>query len=280
MFVSSKIVFTELHKTGGTHIGNWLNRLIGGEQIGKHNRVPASLQNRFIIGSIRNPWDWYVSLWAYGCSGQGSVRHQSTRRIDLRYCYDELPHEMGKHYLTTREWATQLAADWKKPVSAWRATYCDPDDPIAFRTWLKMLLDENRKFDIGEGFGFSPISRSFGLLTYRYMKLFTNLGKVLYSDEQLSTLSGLTRNWKQYAFVDHIIRNEQLENDLLDGLRRAGVTPSREQENLLISARNNKINKSERRETSHYYDKETIELVSRRETLIIERHSYSAPQLP
>ncbi len=40
MFVSDKLVFTELHKTGGTHIYSWLSRLIGGEQRGKHNRVP------------------------------------------------------------------------------------------------------------------------------------------------------------------------------------------------------------------------------------------------
>lgn len=279
MFISQKLIFVELHKTGGTHIGRWLQNLVGGEQSGKHNRVPAELQDRFVIGSIRNPWDWYVSLWAYGCSGQGSVRHQSTRGIDLRYCREQLPREMGKVRLTPGEWTAQLLADWRKPVAAWQESYRDPDSPAAFRSWLHLLLDPKHSLDIGEGYGFSPLARCHGLLTYRYLKLFTNLGERLYSDRSLGTATGIATAWEKFAFVDHIVRNEQLESDLMESLERAGIDLSDNQKQQLIAARNEKINASKRRETGYYYDQASIDLVAEHEAFIIARHGYRAPDL-
>jgi len=55
MFVSEKIVFLELHKTGGSHIGHLLSSLLEGEQVGKHNTLKGLYRNRTILGSIRNP---------------------------------------------------------------------------------------------------------------------------------------------------------------------------------------------------------------------------------
>ena len=71
MFVSEKIVFLELHKTGGSHIGHLLSSLLEGEQVGKHNTLKDLYRNRTILGSIRNPWDWYVSLWPMGVVAVG-----------------------------------------------------------------------------------------------------------------------------------------------------------------------------------------------------------------
>lgn len=277
MFVSEKIVFVELHKTGGTHIGQWLKVLIDGEQIGKHNRVPPALQNRFIIGSIRNPWDWYVSLWAYGCNGSGSVRRQSTRHIDLRYCWDELPHEMGRHWLNPLQWQRQIYADAIKPVNDWQHSYRDSDDPMAFKEWLLMIMDSKRRFDIGEGYGFSPASRKFGLLTYRYLKLFTNLDASLYRNSALSTLDGVNDLWQKKKLVSFLVRNENLEEELLLALERATIALSAEQKAALVEAKNNKLNASKRRSTDHYYDRETIELIEYREKFIIDSHGYLPP---
>lgn len=277
MFVSEKVVFVELHKTGGTHIGQWLKVLIDGEQIGKHNRVPPALQNRFIIGSIRNPWDWYVSLWAYGCNGSGSVRRQSARRIDMRYCWNELPHEMGLHWLNPLRWQRQVWSDVVKPVDEWRCSYRDSDDPVAFKEWLLMMMDSKRRFDIGEGYGFSPVSRRFGLLTYRYLKLFTNLDSALYRNSALFTMEGVKELWQEHKLVDFLIRNENLEEDLLLALAQATVDLNAEQKAALLEAKNNKLNASERRSVDYYYDRETIELIEHRENFIINSHGYLPP---
>ena len=60
----------------------------------------------------------------------------------------------------------------------------DADDAGLFRKWLKLLLSAENRFDIGEGYGYSPLSRHAGLLTYRYFRLFT-LGRAVFTDARL-----------------------------------------------------------------------------------------------
>ena len=279
MFVTDKLVFIELHKTGGTHICTMLNRLVGGQQQGKHNRLDERYKGRFILGSVRNPWDWYVSLWAYGCGGEGSVRIQTTRRYDLSYYRRQLPKEMGIKMLGLSRLSRQISSDISKPVSRWQWCYEDYEDPDRFRAWLHLLLDSDRYHDIGEGFGFSPISNQFGLLTYRYFKLFTDIGQELYSSRRLATLGGLGSAWDRYSYMDYIIRNEKLEEDFSSALEAAGIDLTPAQQEQLTEGQGKKINTSRRNETSFYYDSETSKLVADRERFIIERHQYQEPEL-
>ncbi|MBA2883010.1 hypothetical protein HNR65_003367 [Desulfosalsimonas propionicica] len=279
MFISEKLVFTELHKTGGTHICSWLEKLVGGEKVGKHNRIPPSLWDRFIIGSIRNPWEWYVSLWAYGCGGEGSAYHQTTRRVNLNYLNRQLHGEMGLRRLPPSCWALQLWHDIRKPVVSWRSVYGDPYDAGAFRNWLRLMLNPARRFDMGEGFGFSPVSMGFGLMTYRCLKLFTRLRTALYKDRSLAKPEGIRRALDEERLVCFVIRNECLEKDLLEALALAGCEVSDKDRCALFSARNNKINTSRRFSASHYYDRETVELVANREKVIIENYGYTQPEI-
>lgn len=277
MFISERLVFTELHKTGGSHIGKWLAHLVGGEQIGKHNRIPEALWSRFILGSVRNPWDWYVSLWAFGCGGQGGVHRRVTRRLDCAYATGSLGHEMGRRIPSPWVVTRQCWHDLRKPVRHWKETYRDPADALAFRRWLEMLMDPARRFDVAEGFGFSPVSDWAGLLTYRYLKLFSRLGDRLYTDKRLKTRQGASQLWHESRLVNFIVQNERLEHDLIAALELAGIPLDASQREALLGARNDRTNTSRRLPMAHYYDRESIELVRIREALIIEDHGYQPP---
>ncbi len=142
-----------------------------------------------------------------------------------------------------------------------------------------MMLDPARKFDMAEGFGFSPVSRSFGLMTYRYLKLFTRLGNDLYQDSALQTLQGLRKTWQENKLVSFVIRNETLEQDLLKALKKADISLPAQEREALLTASSIRTNSSTRLPASHYYDKETIDLVYGREPLIIELYDYEAPDV-
>ena len=277
MFVSEKLVFLELHKTGCSHIGKWLRELIPGEQIGKHNPAPPDLWDRFLLGSVRNPWDWYVSLWAYGCSGQGAVRARTTATTDLAYVRNQLFAEMGLSRFRVDIAARQLAHNVGKPWRAWLATYDDPSSPEAFRSWLRMMMDPERRFDIGEGYGFSPVSRWAGLMTYRYLRLFSDYGSRLYSAKRLGHSETARADFPEHRLVHFVVRNENLEDDLIEGLVRAGLPLTESDQQRLREARTKKTNTSKRRAAAYYFDTDTAELVARRERLIIERHGYRPP---
>ena len=89
MFISDKLVYIQLQKTGCTHIAKLLADLFKGKQIRKHGcATPDQIKEHdYFVSSIRNPWDWYLSLWTFGAQGRGSLRRNLTTKQAL-----SLPH--------------------------------------------------------------------------------------------------------------------------------------------------------------------------------------------
>lgn len=276
MFISKNLLFLEMQKTGGSHILKLLKNLTEGESIGKHNRLDNEHESRFVFGSIRNPWDWYVSLWAYGVGGKGAIRTRVVKGVDLDYYYRGLPKSMGKNWLTIGQYFQVMRHDLIKPTKEWASVYKDSENAADFRRWLQMLLDPARRFDIGEGFAFSPLSTHCGLMTYRYLRLFTP-GLAIYSDKRLSRFDGIAEFDRQYNISGGMIRTENLEDDFIEILRSAGHEFTQEQIDTIKSAA--KTNISKRKQVNYYYDQETLDLVARREKYVINKFGYSAPTL-
>jgi len=277
MYISNNFIYTELHKTAGTHIGKWLSILAPGTQVGKHNRVPHSLRDRPIIGSIRNPWDWYVSLWGYGCDMKGSVWYQTANRYNFSYYRKQLPKEMGRKLLSPSVLLKQSLSDRSKPLAEWSNSYADSSNPECFKSWLKLMFDYQRRLDIREGFGFSPISRKCGLLSYRFFKFFTDLDQKLYNDNLFSNNLNIEEIWNQHKIAYNFIRMENLEDDLLQIMKTVGVDVSINNKEKLLDAKISKTNTSSRLPASYYLDDETIEMIYDRENLIVKLFNYTPP---
>ncbi len=69
MLVTNKFVFIHMHKTGGQSINTVITQCMPDHKfIGYHfprQLLPAQYSHLPIIGVIRNPWDWYVSWFAF-----------------------------------------------------------------------------------------------------------------------------------------------------------------------------------------------------------------------
>jgi Sulfotransferase family len=270
MFVTDKLVYLQLQKTGCTHIVRVMNELVGGRSVGrKHGRLEKdfALNGRTIIGSVRNPWSWYVSLWAFGCQREGAVYGVTTSR------------RFGTHFYARKEHANQwLGGVWKefvKPTAHWKRLYADSDNPALFREWLKTVFDRNRAHDLGQGFGYSTLREYAGLLTYRYARLYLSDAMSLFSPDGLRTLDDLRAFDRQHNLARLMIRTESLEDDLIAVLRAVDHSISQAAEAKIRSAQ--RTNTSRHKSFVDYYDAETIALVAQKEALIIEKHGYAAP---
>ena len=135
MFVSERVVFMELHKAGCIHIRNVLRDLLEGRLLEKHGMATPELFNgtRAFLGSIRDPWEWYISLWAYGCDSRGAVFKQVMRPTSLRF--------RGLGWRTNPRVAAQTllsacARHFTKPRAhrEWKKTYQSVDDASASPT--------------------------------------------------------------------------------------------------------------------------------------------------
>jgi hypothetical protein len=271
MFVSDKIVFLELQKTGCTHIRNLLMEIVGGKFVERHIQAHPSLftDGRFFLGSVRDPWEWHVSLWAYCCDGRGDLfgnvttsgvrlRDRGWRRHPFSIFIDVLNSRPNRH-----------AEEWKR-------TLHDVNDPGAFRQWLYLLHDEEYSPDVGDRYWQFPLKRFAGLLTYRYLRVFTCRKGELGSLQAISTSDQLKEHDSRNGFIDYFIRNERLEADLLDALRLANIEVP--QQRAADMASRPRTNASSRKKGSRfYYDAATEKLVGERDRFIIEKFGYSAP---
>ncbi|HKT32331.1 MAG TPA: hypothetical protein VJS89_07560 [Gammaproteobacteria bacterium] len=69
MIATQRFLFVHLHKTGGQFVNRVLLRYLpDAHAIGYHlprSAAPPELRALPVIGFVRNPWDWYVSWYAF-----------------------------------------------------------------------------------------------------------------------------------------------------------------------------------------------------------------------
>ena len=69
MIVTDKFVFIHMHKTGGQSLIRILGDCVPGmKTVGYHypySMLPEEYADRPVVGMVRNPWDWYVSWYAF-----------------------------------------------------------------------------------------------------------------------------------------------------------------------------------------------------------------------
>jgi hypothetical protein len=293
MLISDKLVFIELQKTGSTHIKTLLRDLVGGKNDGKHNTPPEELlaSGKTFIGSIRDPWAWYLSLWTYGCQQKGELFQRLTN--EKRW---ERVHAKGKAAAEALEAEENNDDDddsddvgdaeggkakgkTRKPLPEnWGAEraknfwYADPQSAEAFREWLQVVLATRTLRRLLEaGYGKSPISKAGGLLTFRYFTLFVRGAETV--DNTVSSVDALKAYDKEHCFVSHFIRNEALAADFLETMAACGVNLTDAQKKSVLEAK--KTNVSTRpKGPDFYYDDASIQLVMRREKFIIDKFDY------
>jgi hypothetical protein len=256
MFKCDQLIYIEMQKTGSTSIKSLLSNLFHGEQIGMHNAATQDqiTSNKYIISSIRNPWDWYLSLWSFGVLGDGDLMKRLTKRNDSR-----LSHELSEN------------------VTLWRDLYDRGDNVDSFRKWLKLIHNPGNSHFMGEGYANTAIVSFCGFMTYRYLYLCCQNISELINPGLISSYTDLVQFEKNNCYISFFIRQESLKDNLCKAVEK--VRPiTREEKELIYGAEKALVSKR-RFLISDYYDKESIELVRSRDRLLVTKFDYSPPQI-
>ncbi len=283
MFVTDKLIYLQMQKTACTHIASLLSKHIGGQKIGKHNYLEDFKTKKYICGSIRNPWDWYISLWAFGCktAGSGFLHWKLTNTGFLTFSnfLDFVKNdEYGPYNFTNiqiKDVLDYFFNEFKKPIFSWRDSYKNHKSPECFRKWLKLIYDPARSRDLYEGYSISSLSKFAGLMTYRYCGFFHRDFFNFNKFKNISNIVELRKFDKNNNILDYIIRVESLEEDLIKMLEKVGYALDEKTKDLIRNS--GKTNVSSHLKTSHYYDEETIKLIAEKEKFIIEKYNYKPP---
>lgn len=266
MFKSDELIYIQMQKTACTHIAKLLAQLFKGEIIGKHNvATPEQIKSHpYFIGSIRNPWDWYLSLWTFGVSGRGALMYHLTKRNLLPTFKTMLKHPKTGY----QPWLNALTKD----VKTWRSVYSHSDDITAFRRWIALIHSSNNCNTLGQDNRYQNISQYVGLMTYRYLLLYC------YDNQQLTVMNfsqfkQLYQFEQDTCYIDYFVRQEALETTLSHAIEHIRPLTTKEK-SFIINAK--KANTSIRMlSINEYYDQKSIDLIQNRDRLIIEKFNYS-----
>lgn len=263
MIFGAEFVYLELAKTGTSYTRRVLKGLLkdGIEYVGQHNtfrELDKNYLSRFHsnikFGNIRNPWDWYVSLWAYGCMKKGGLYNYTT--LSDRYYQQSLRSKIRSIY------KRKFSDDYIE----WRNVYSDVSNKDNFRRWLIMIL-ETRTAHLPH---FKMYDSSLiGRYTFRYLNLYTsgfNELRKLRSHHQVKTYDD------SQNFMDHIFRLEDINNSL--GQFADILSLPADKLKLILSSMNT-VNSSVREDYRSYFDDYTMSLVNSKDRLIIDKYNYS-----
>lgn len=216
MVTTDKFVFLHLQKCGGSFIRNFMLENIPSAKniVPQHDgytTIKSNHKNKPVIGVIRNPWDWYVSLYHFHLPSKGSFMHPII--------------EKGG----------------------------------SFKGFLNLFL--NKKKGRIHDINFDWVTKmDVGPYSYRVIKCFNKSGL------NIKNIGDCNFNGV------NIIKMENLVFNFIDVLTEKGITLSDETINKLKSR--NKVNTSAHKNYRQYYDDNTIELVSKKDRLIIKHFNY------
>jgi hypothetical protein len=265
MFLSDKLCFIELEKTAVNYIRETFQANINnGKIIGAHNFINENLVKKklLFVGSVRNPYDWYISRWSYGCFRQyNDSLYKNFLKKRLRLSRNQ---EIKKNNIKKINFFfNQLF----KSSIYWKKLYENSNDPKNFRIWLKSFLDSEKSKDLAEHYYFSSLFKKFGYLTFKYLLMFTNPNnRQMLFDGSIATQNDIQIFDKKNNYINKFIKFETLDNDIDNILKILGVN---------FNERLDKLNVSKRvTETDFYFDTEIKDLVWKYDEYIFQKHKY------
>lgn len=246
-------IYLDVYRTGSTHIISLLPQITDEKLVLAHrhaaltkSRWHGRTDGKLVFASVRNPWDWYVSLWAYGADGKSAIRrylkaHMSADAVDSLY-------------------------DKTKPE-------------ISFRKWLRLMHDPlvlNKVME--EHMPESGLGPVLGIYTYRFLRVTTRYPKLLLRHPFIRSIDGALRHHRWMKSYSNALRNEHLSEDFV-GLIAANRDRCGFHGNAADVIRHHDRrpkNASGRTLSTYrdYYDPETRDLVASRDRFFIDEFGY------
>lgn len=182
-------IYLDVYRTGSTHIINVLRRISESKEVRIWRHYPITTAGylvrpgrRVVFTSVRNPWDWYVSLWSHGVDGHSAIR---------------------RFMMETME---------EKDV----LSYYDKVNPAAsFNRWLAAIHDPSFvDAHLEEGYPQSRLSSVIGLYTYRFQRVTTRFPWFFLRRNQIRDAKETVDFHRKRKVYGVVLRTEALTSDL------------------------------------------------------------------
>lgn len=254
MIEYEKFIYLDVYKTGSTHITSLLKSIVAGKPVRRIRHAPLTAGRPFnwkggktVFATVRNPWDWYVSYWAYSLK-EDKAFYQHV----LKASGEEVARKLYD------------ASNPKESFGLWMRSIHDP-------AFLNKVTEDNRLSKTG-------LADLLGLYSYRFMRVTTPFPAILLRKFFMPTMDKAIAWQKRWALYDVVFKSETLDESFRSFVEKNGRSLGFVDNALEIMDRQNETHKntSERVLASYrdYYDDELREIVARRDRLIIDLFDY------
>lgn len=247
-------IYLDVYRTGSTHIIKLLRRISLSEEIRIWRHYPITTAGylvrpgrRVVFTSVRNPWDWYVSLWSHGVDGHSAIR---------RFMLGTLPEkEVASYY------------DREKPAQSfgrWLAAIHDP-----------AFVDAN----LEEGYPQSRLSSVIGLYSYRFQRVTTRFPWFFLRRNQIRQPEALREFHRKRKVYSVVLKTENLTEDLASFVETHGARCNFKEDAADIlrkfSHRNRNASTRLLPHYRDYYTDESAKMVAERDRFFLDEFGYS-----
>ncbi len=273
MFLSDEFVYVDLNKTGSVSVLTWLHALEVPQRHVKHHLKPdeAIISSDILkFATIRNPWDFYLSLWSYGVKQKrksGPYLALTRFRPLKSRGYTQNPRGAILGFVPA------LLAAARQDRKANLQLYSDPNNPEAFRTWLRKLMDPKLASVLSGAYYSSRLFSYSGLYSYRFCNLYCADNKTLHSGRLRDSVT-LEKWVEQHCYIDRFLHTETLAADFRSVVLDHGIAQAETLDSVIGTGKPRNASRSATVKRSDFYDMETRQLVAERESLIVNRFGY------
>jgi len=245
------IIYLDVYRTGSTHTIRLLDQICVEEPVRKFRHSSLTKGRPFglaggkhVVTSVRNPWDWYVSLWAFGADGKSGPR----RYLKAHLSADELA------ALYDRSNAIESFHRWLHVIH----------DPSVLDTVMKEHLPQ------------SGLARVAGLYTYRFLRVTTRYPRFLLRYPFIRSPADAAPYHRLLRAYDTVLRNETLNEDLIALVERIPHAFCENAVDIIRATGRRRPNASRRTLASYrdYYSDSDAALVADRDQFFMGEFGY------
>jgi hypothetical protein len=255
MIEYEKFIYLDVYKTGSTYIAALLRKLMKGKPVRVTRHAPVTKgrpffwkRGKYAFATVRNPWDWYVSMWAYSIKQPNVLFFRDVRKV--------LGPEKAKKLF-------------------------DNENPKeSFATWLRALSDPEflNEVMIGHPYSRTSLNKFLGFYSYRFMRVTTPHPVLAMGWWNIRNMDQAIKHQKRWALYDRVFKSETLTEDfsnfVLENREKLGMKPNAAK--ILKKNAPTPKNTSNRTLSTYrdYYTDELRDLVATRDRLVIELFGY------
>ena len=264
MIIGEKFFITEMPKTGTTFLRNYfaqhknIELTIHHETINQNKRYNLlNFKNR--IGVIRNPYEWYLSIWKSTCKAKKhSPIYADLVSIRLKLRRLRLNERLYGYIFS------QITKDRDKLKSMFENVHSKKN----FNKFLGIMLNFKNRLMIGSEYSFVPFE-NLGYMTYIFFSqnvLRKNYNVVYNSNYKLKEI--LNHN-NINLYTNKFFKTENLNNNLKNFLKSNNIKIK----NLKILNKNS-TSKILKKDYKHFFTAKNILLIEKKEDYIFRKFNY------